>query len=584
MLVERRRHDLRTPLGAARFPIVECAALTDPVECAERGSEGRHDVALRDFVSRVLADPSVSVRTEGGTFPLASVVRLWRGRHHLNVLPHVRTVWAPLALLQVHGRHPGEVVGIAARGRKEHRWVVPRQPPARFCSQRFAAADLARLWVHLGAQVPGRTSKPRLGKTKVRGCCNGYEAGHLLRALQASQHLRRQAALPDTAVACVSFVDPSGGDKVLSDARASGLEIPAQQTLRRARLRLDAARCMWERRVRARVDHVRCVAIDASPVAGRELLACRSELVPAAALDVERPDLSTVRVSTHPLCQLGHGRAGAHDKAAAFLHGLALEDGPSAFALRRALMEVRSFLSDLGVEACLPDTAVSVETFLHHTWRNGRMPTRDGEPAANLEALRPFALPVAGWNHIVDWVGKAATTRLPFWPSWLDRVRAVIRLLQQEGVRDRLRQILLEVSTATGDVGAADLQRFSASFASWRWESLFQRTRELLRVERSLRAAWAAVASGAVRLPIREDSLRTTAHEAIMSAEWWRQCHALHRLHGPVEGLRRWGTGCPCHTEVLVSVPPCLRECERSLGARCVDLFFAERAGGRGLA
>jgi hypothetical protein len=554
MIVERGQHDLRTQIGLVHFPIVACGALTHPIQCPDVGCDEDKGAGLRHTVAEMLGDATQTVRTEGRVLSLPALLREWRASHDLNILPYVRILWEPLGLLMVNGRHPGELVAMAARGNKRSRCIVPGQPSVRMCANYFATVHLPQLWWQAEASALSADGRhPRLGKTKTRGACKAYDGEHVIRALMASQHLRRQRSLQETAEACVSLVAPKRGSAVLSSARQDGLQFPSQPTLCRARLRLDAARCMMERRVRARVDHVRYIAIDASPVGGRELLACRSELLPVSALQGEPPDLSSLRISTHPLLQLGHGQAGAQDKAAGLMHGLALEDGPSAYCIRRALQECRSYISDLGVEAILPDTAVSIELFLKHAWRQGRMVVRVGDEGTEsvVEPLLPNALPVIGWNHLVDWLGKSCTSQLEFWPQWLERSRAVLRLLQQEAVRDRLRQAL--AANGPSDANADELRHFSATFAQWRWESLFRCADELVRVEKPLRAAWASVASAQAKLAIRDDSLRSAAHEAIVSDDWWRQCHALHMLHEPVERLRRWGTGCPCHSEVCLS-------------------------------
>ena len=131
--------------------------------------------------------------------------------------------------------------------------------------------------------------------------------------------------------------------------------MPSGETLRWARTRLDIA-CMLARRewyAKRAGSAYRYLGFDASPQSlGIEVFAIVERVIERPALRqwlFDRTEID-VEVRRLPLSMLGHTHAGLADKVQAHVHQTWLEYGPSVEQVRRANLDVRQCLSDMGTE------------------------------------------------------------------------------------------------------------------------------------------------------------------------------------------------------------------------------------------
>jgi hypothetical protein len=231
------------------------------------------------------------------------------------------------------------------------------------------------------------------------------------------------------------------------------------ETLRRARVRLDVLGMMITRRW---VEHIFesvpmhkvgfYVFIDASPQwRGLELLATSVDISEAGVL------------ARHflPALSLPKEFNDALGKGVALLWQAFLCFGFSFAALRRFAESVRSITSDMGVERklaasldILPDAYQAFDTKF------------DINGVQHHQRLYPFALQIAGWRHYFDLLVRRGLGSLRWFPSWLERLKAVTSFLRTETIRSLLCRLLRR--KGLGALAAVIEKCQLPGFAAWR--------------------------------------------------------------------------------------------------------------------
>ena len=554
--LERQLHDTRTPLGAMAHPIIAVAPLLHPAALPPGIPEDD-----RGGIAGLLRDLTFAAGGREASF--LGVLGQWREEHGAkNSLPYLRSVPCHLAMLWAHGHHEGDVVSCPRRSRSTARALVPGLPGKKLRARYFRETNLASLWEAL--QQEEQVVAEQVGKRR-RGAIQVFSPQHLLRALRASRSLKRQSHLERTARDCVRLVAPGAAGEILLQAEAAGLAIPKAKTLHRARMALDAARMLYERRIRRAAPHFRYLMLDASPVRGNELLGGRLDLIPTSAVAVGAEvsvDLSALRRITMPLLGLSAGQMGGAGKLGRLLHATFLEDGPGRSSMQSALSEVLSFTSDLGVEAALVDAA-SCFTEWAELWdpRLANQAKDGGLPAAE-DFLLPNAIFVPGHGHLCDWLGSQCVQQLPFYTAWRAEASAVCTFLGHGGYRNRLFVLFTAFARMQGwPAGAAEgrsLRHFSAGFSPTRWHAVHRVCVELLRVQADLTAAWPLVLADSKAWNIREGTSLAEVSAAVQSTLFWRRAKLLARLVEIIQRFASWGQGCQCHEDSLLVCGPCV--------------------------
>ena len=83
----------------------------------------------------------------------------------------------------------------------------------------------------------------------------------------------------------------------------------------------------------------------------------------------------------------------------------------------------------------------------------------------------PLTLHIPGWCHRFDLMLRKALSGLPFFPQWLERLKALTNVLRVHIASDVLCKYL--VRNDKGDVAATLGNASIASWAHWRWTTLW---------------------------------------------------------------------------------------------------------------
>jgi hypothetical protein len=174
-----------------------------------------------------------------------------------------------------------------------------------------------------------------------------------------------------------------------------------------------------------------------------------------------------------PGSTLAYGRTGTMDKGAALLWSIWLIAGPSLDALEWFCDNVRSLTTDFGVEMHLLELPDIKEALL--AWAAGCPLPRVRMLVKPDQRLFRKALRIAGWSHTMGNIMKDTAEQFPQWPSFLGMMRSMVKFYKNTSYREHIRRRL--VWTAEED---KTLKHFTASFAKWRYETVFEVLRQLL--------------------------------------------------------------------------------------------------------
>ena len=244
-----------------------------------------------------------------------------------------------------------------------------------------------------------------------------------------------------------------------------------------------------------------------------------------------------VEIRRMPLSVLGQARAALIDKVQAHVHQTWLEYGPRAEDVRRANAAVRQCLSDMGTELAIADAADVV-----HACLTGQTLHTHQQQDPQGAYLYPLALAVPGPQHIVDGLIRQSMGAISWWPGWQADAKVVCQTLHGAGQRDRLVHRLLQ----NGRNDLADLLRTGCDrFAHWRWKTLDNVSRQLLRMEPAVREA--VIGMPAKEVAGREESTAAVFLRATAAPEFWTRCRSLQALVRPLSSFSSWLRGCACH-------------------------------------
>ncbi len=312
---------------------------------------------------------------------------------------------------------------------------------------------------------------------------------------------------------------------MMEELETSGFEMPAAQTMRRARLRLDVA-CMLARREESHSAHRldRYVNFDKSPQTV-EILVCVEECV-------RDLTLSTLEKRLTPLSAMGYQHCGVAHTAYALVHKVFLEAGPKKADVEQWFRSVRSVLTDhSAVESSVAEMTNIIPTYLT---------SGDPQKAKLVGRLFPQAIRVIGTNHLLDTIMQTVLSSLDFYGNYLSSARALCNFLRPEGHRTAL------IVSAGGSLTEDPLTTFSANFAKWRWSTLFGVARELTRVRTALCSAWdPRIFQNSKVLKLDE------LDEAIQNSDFWFWNAAVLLITEFVQSMRGWCQGCKCHGDAL---------------------------------
>jgi len=346
--------------------------------------------------------------------------------------------------------------------------------------------------------------------------------------------------------------------------------MPSQQSLCRGRITFDIATMLCRRDIRLlEGPSFRHLGFDASPQRGGvEVFATIERTILKKDLAVSTPYLpirpmqATTR--TLPLASLGQGRASLSDKVQAHVNQSWLEHGGCIDNFMANNLDVRTIISDMGVEAGICDYAdISHEAFA------------DPEKPILLRSfnghLYPLALYIPGPQHAIDNAMKDALGTLEWWPEWSATAKVLCQWVNSSAHRTKLQVILRDRHNADPVDNFEELFKNMDNgcdkFASWRWKTLSHVTRDLSRLKTALQETLGR-ANGTADLGISADShkLAKDLIDATNSRTFWDRCSVLKSCVEPLAEFSSWLRGCACH------------ETQRMLGLRVVCAWGGCRA------
>jgi hypothetical protein len=195
---------------------------------------------------------------------------------------------------------------------------------------------------------------------------------------------------------------------------------------------------------------------DASPVMGVE--------IQGLVVDLIFKDRAMERV-VMPGGTLSYGRCGAMNKTAALLYSLWLLFGPDEEMLRRVLLLVRTITTDFGVEMGTVDSPDFLKAWFARL--GGAAPDICRSMVDCHTRLFPMCLRISGWSHAWGNLMKSIAKSCQQWPRILDASRSLCRFFRPEGWRTHIKLCL-----AGSSIDLTPLDRFTAGFAKWRYETI----------------------------------------------------------------------------------------------------------------
>ncbi len=389
------------------------------------------------------------------------------------------------------------------------------------------------------------------------GSCSSYSFATHLATLQVSAHIKNQRELRQ--VCCsgmsVSSVLLQRPELTHLQERLAGADIPTGWTICRARIRFDIASMFGMRGYyRRRGPCFRYLAFDASPqrpgievFASAERVLTRRSVMDAFPTGAWPNDVLIRRL---PLCVLGQGRASVSDKVSAHCHQVWLDYGSDMKAMRDANADVRGILSDMGVEHAVGDYADILDSIV-----TGPSSALTELQQRSSGYLYPYALVIPGPQHTIDNIFKTCIQSLDWWLSWVADSKVVCQWLANHSHRELLANIIRghsdQVETKLG-IGSVDrllqsLRTTCDRFAAWRWKTIANVTRDLLRLQEVSQMAMSLLGDDVDSLGTRDAARRTTLVRAIRCEAFWTRVRALQTCVEPLSRLADWLRGCPCH-------------------------------------
>ena len=311
-------------------------------------------------------------------------------------------------------------------------------------------------------------------------------------------------------------------------------KLPCRTLLLQSRIRLDCV-CMllgrwrWSHEASTGAKIWRSLGYDASPQLGLEIFGGLVEECTGST------HLQSVRSIKLPLATLGFGHTRTQDKRMCLLWQLWLLAGPSMKSMRAWLGTVRTSISDWGTESGMLDAPDLLPQFFGDL--TGKPCTEAAQPGT---FLFPRAVWVPGWNHIWSNILKDVCGKLDWFPSFLTLLRHCVRFFRSVSYRQCIASAVQLL-----DSQKELLQKFSASFARWRWSTLTTACADVWGLE-FLRDHWPKLHREAFS-NAKDATNAEAVNTAFTSDEFWKQLWFLKGLAKSVEDRRMWGAGCPCH-------------------------------------
>ena len=531
---EKFMHDLASGVVTSRVPLLgyidyivdDCAACVDMLPVGE----------VKHVLSEDMLQKRVSLK-DGRTASVKDVVDDWTPRRRRKDMK-IYTVILDDALARMVVSGESGIMHSVALTRKinRKRLLVYTHPPGKVLS-RFLSATCAPTKV----VIDEKTRKPEFRQ----------DAGEALDWMEATRDIKSLRKTKRTT---------SGYEKLLArktqlPKEELTLETPSGEKLRRFRVRLDCSSLLVERDDFENMVHNVpserwpriYVYADASPQArGLEMFASSYDLI--------TDDRSCIQRSFPPV-HLARSQLSARGKVAALLWQIFLVAGKTLGLLRIFLSCIRSITSDMGVERLLADQADCLDSWLAVAF--GISPSLE-RPSTIF--LFPNCLLTPGWRHLLDGTLKNSLMLLPWFKSFLEKLKAMSYFFRDMNKVDEMCRILRK--GGKGGLASAVEKLKLTNIAEWRWSTLGKTCRRLEPLLESLCAEFDTSWCGNAR-DIKQVKLMD---QAFKSSSWPLQFRVVSFFSDWYDPIVTWIGGCECHqAEYLAgkSVVSCWRKGRR---------------------
>ena len=502
-------------LGYLDYTVIEMARLVhpEPVNLVEANASPRG-------LLRRLAAAAV----DGDAQSCSEVVDGWHRSPRMATMSLAPALAAALVMLQWTCMHCVQLT------RRTHR---SRMVPGNLISKRCMRAFIARASGDPGFQGPNDEMISSRGNWRSRLRAGQLDPQLVLEWVDASAYLRD---LRKSFAAASSFARVFAHTGLVEHAKLiAALPIVSSELLRQARIRVDIVAMLVFRRWFA--------SLRKSPDAGRVVIHLYCDASPqwrglemfASSFELSFGD--TVLRRLFPLVSLDRRRLDALGKTLTLMWQIYLIAGPSADLLKYFCSRVASITTDMGVEHKIANMPGLWGEF----WLlfEPRKQLRDGE--GDDDWLFPNCLHCPGWNHTFDLVLRTGLCSLVFFPSFLEKFKAVIAFLRLESNVSVLCQHLNQ----RGVAGVAEMLRAARlpKLAAWRWGTLHEACKGLDRfvvtLSQHFDAAWFTATRQAAQLGL--------VTRALSSEDWLEQFRFVTWFCQWIGELMIWGRGCDCH-------------------------------------
>ena len=352
-----------------------------------------------------------------------------------------------------------------------------------------------------------------------------HKAPLLIEWLSASSFIKQQSQTWQAARACFKVLAKHRGireDEVVGDLRAANGEV-----LRFARIKLDCVCSLLFRDIFAALpDHCDIfIYLDSSPqVRGQELFAASWEVFD------NKANKFIITRRYMPLVALGRDFLDAAGKTLALLWLIFLLVGPAWSSMRRLCNMVKAILTDMGTERLIhsqPDVLPDFFELMH-----------DFKVPCPLQLrMFPNCLSMPGWQHGWDLMMRRALLALPFFPSFIAGLRAVVSFFRAPLLVDVLvRDICSRGYNMIGDMVKA---LKVPSIAEWRWGTVAAACGALNSIMSTLRSYF----SDKLYKNARDPTLIQKTRNALQSDSWNWQFKFVCWFSNLLARLAAWGKG-----------------------------------------
>jgi len=240
-----------------------------------------------------------------------------------------------------------------------------------------------------------------------------------------------------------------------------------------------------------------------------------------------------------PGASLFYGNFSAMAKGVTLLWACWTIAGPLFEDMNYFMSRVTSLTTDHGVEIHTLELPNILKAFL--AWCAGTALADTRGLVIHAERLLYAAIRISGWSHAWANLMKYIAEKSPRWPKVLEQIRSLCSFYRNKTWRQFIKKIMAPTGFDT-----TELDTFSATTAKWRYETIPNCQKELLRLEQPSRSLNMALFSKA-----QDKAELRAACEAGTDNAFWNYTNCSYNLvFLSCEDMRHWGMICSCPEHV----------------------------------